>query len=59
MSDGSFIVYTNQEHLPTRVISNINFTDELIYNVQHNVPVVEDTFVDDCNQMIQIMANKF
>lgn len=49
MSDGSFIVYTNQEHLPTRVISNINFTDELIYNVQYNVPVVEDTFVDDCN----------
>ena len=49
MSDGLFIVYINQEHLPTRVISNINFTDELIYNVQYNVPVVEDTFVDDCN----------
>ena len=41
MSDKSYIICTNQEHLPTKVTPDINFTDEAV--VQYNVPAVEDT----------------
>ena len=37
--------YTNQGHLLTKVILVIDFTDEPV--IWSNVPVVENTFVDD------------
>ena len=39
------IKYTNDAHLPPKIISDINYTDESV--VQFNVPVVENTFVDN------------
>ena len=39
------IMYTNQEHLPTKVAPDLDFSDEPI--VQYDVPVIENTFADD------------
>ena len=39
------IRYTSQGHLPPKIISDIDYTDESV--VQFNVPVVENTFVDN------------
>ena len=39
------IMYTNQEHLPTKVTPDLDFSDEPI--VQYDVPVIENTFADD------------
>lgn len=39
--------HINQEDLPTKVIPDIGFTDETV--VPYDVPVVEKTFLDDCN----------
>ena len=40
------IIYTNQGHLPTKVTPDIDFTDEPVIGC--DIPVVENTFVDDC-----------
>ena len=39
------IKYTSQGYLPPKIISDIDYTDESV--VQFNVPVVENTFVDN------------
>ena len=38
-------MYTNQEHLLTKVTPDLDFSDEPI--VQYDVPVIENTFADD------------
>ena len=40
------IIYINQGHLPTKVTSVNDFTDEPV--IQCDVPVVKNYFVDDC-----------
>ena len=40
------IIYTNQGHSPTKVTPDIDFTDKSL--VQFDVPVMKNTFVDDC-----------
>ena len=40
--------YPTFTHLPANVISLIYFTDEPV--IQSVVPVVESTFIDDCNK---------
>ena len=40
------IVHTNQGHLPTKVTPDIDFTDKPV--IRCDVPVVENTFVNDC-----------
>ena len=40
------IICTNQGHLPTKVTPVIYFTHEPV--IQWDVPVAENTFVDDC-----------
>ena len=39
------IKYTSQGYLHPQIISDIDYTDELV--VQFNVPAVENTFVDN------------
>ena len=41
------IKYTYQGHLHTKVNPDIDFIDEAV--VQYKVPVLENTFVDNCN----------
>lgn len=45
-------IYTNRWYLPTKVTPDINFTDEPVQ--QYGVPVVENTFVDDCEQITKM-----
>ena len=40
------IIHTNHGHLPTKGRPDIDFSDAPV--VQYDVPVVENTFVDDC-----------
>ena len=40
-------IHTTQEHSPTKVTPVIDFTDKP--DIKYDVPVVENTFVDDCN----------
>ena len=39
------IIYTNKGHLSTQFTPDINFNDEPV--VQYDIPVVENTFIDD------------
>ena len=54
-SNKSYMVCTNKEHLHTKFTTDIDFTDEPV--VQYNLPVVGDTFVDDCKQIIKAIIN--
>ena len=40
-------IHTTQGHSPTKVTPVIDFTDKP--DIKYDVPVVENTFVDDCN----------
>ena len=50
-----YVRHTNQGHLSTNVTPVIDLTDEPV--IQYDVPVIENSFVDDCKQMIKMTTN--